>query len=72
MVTTKDARKMTFDVGWAFLSSVFVLGVGLILRIILRNYFDAEGLGLYSITFSLMALITLIVNLVLGGLYKEG
>ncbi len=65
MVTTKVARKMTFDVGWAFLSSAFVMGVGFILKIILGNYFDAEGLGIYSITFSLMNLIIIVTSLAL-------
>ncbi|KYK27041.1 MAG: hypothetical protein AYK23_00350 [Candidatus Proteinoplasmatales archaeon SG8-5] len=63
MVTVKVARKFTFDVGWAFISSVLVMSVGFLLKIILGNYFDSAGLGTYTIVFSLMLIITLVASI---------
>ena len=45
MVKIESARKFTFDVGWVFATLIVTVGVGLILKILLGNYFDADGLG---------------------------
>lgn len=59
MVAQETARKFTFDVGWVFVSSVVAMGAGLLIRILLGNYFDASGLGAYAMVLTIWGIVTL-------------
>jgi O-antigen/teichoic acid export membrane protein len=59
MAQDDSARKFTFDVGWVFISSVVTFAVGIILNLLIGNYFDAEGLGAYSIVITIWTIGTL-------------
>lgn len=59
MAEDDSARKFTFDVGWVLVSSVFTFAVGIILNLLIGNYFDAEGLGAYSIVITIWSIGTL-------------
>ncbi len=49
----ENARKFTFDVSWATASLAFMMVVGFAIGVILGNYFDASGLGAYSMTLTI-------------------
>ena len=55
----KEYKKFTFDVGWAFLSSVVALFIGLLLSIVLARWLGAAGLGLYRMTLTIYGVGTL-------------
>lgn len=59
MVKMETARKFTFDVGWVFVASTVTMAIGLIIRIILGNYFDASGLGAYAMVLTIWSIVTL-------------
>lgn len=59
MVKIETARKFTFDVGWVFVASLAAMAVGLVIRIILGNYFDAAGLGAYTMVLTIWSIVTL-------------
>jgi hypothetical protein len=59
MVRHETARKFTFDVGWVFIASIAAMGFGLLIRILLGNYFDASGLGAYAMVLTIWGIVTL-------------
>jgi len=59
MVRHETARKFTFDVGWVFAASIAAMGFGLLIRILLGNYFDASGLGAYAMVLTIWGIVTL-------------
>lgn len=59
MINPKTARKFTIDVGWVFISSLVAMAAGLIIRILLGNYFDAAGLGAYAMVLTIWGIVTL-------------
>jgi len=59
MVNVNTARKFTFDVGWVFVASIAAMGFGLLIRILLGNYFDASGLGAYAMVLTIWGIVTL-------------
>jgi len=59
MVKAETARKFTFDVGWVFVASIAAMGFGLLIRILLGNYFDASGLGAYAMVLTIWGIVTL-------------
>ena len=67
MVRIETARKFTFDVGWVFTSLAAAMVTGLILRILLGNFFDASGLGTYSMVFTIWTIVTLTAGLGIPG-----
>jgi O-antigen/teichoic acid export membrane protein len=59
MVNMETGRKFTFDVGWVFLTSIVAMVIGLLIRIILGNYFNAAGLGAYAMVLTIWSIVTL-------------
>jgi len=59
MVRVETARRFTFDVGWVFISSIVAMAAGLLIRILLGNYFDASGLGAYAMVLTIWGIVTL-------------
>ncbi len=55
----ENARKFTLDVGWASISLLSMMAVGFILSVILGNYFDATGLGAYSMVLTIWTIASL-------------
>jgi len=55
----ENARKFTLDVGWATLSLLAMMAVGFILSIVLGNFFDAAGLGAYSMVLTVWTIASL-------------
>jgi len=53
-------KKFTFDVGWAFASSVVVLVLHFFQKPLLARYLGPDGLGLFSMAIMLAAIIELI------------
>ncbi len=63
MSEVENARKFTFDVGWATTSLAAMMGVGFILGVLLGNYFDASGLGAYSMVLTIWTIAALTAGL---------
>ncbi|MDD4307408.1 MAG: flippase [Thermoplasmata archaeon] len=59
MMKIETARRLTFDVGWVFISYIVTMAVGLFLKVLLGNFFDAEGLGAYSMVLTIWAIVTI-------------
>jgi len=59
MDKVENARKFTFDIGWATASLAAMMIVGLILGVLLGNYFDASGLGAYSMVLTIWTIASL-------------
>ena len=57
----KIIKKFSFDVSWVFISSISTLLISFILKPILARWLGPDGLGLYSIIFSIYG-IFLIFN----------
>ncbi len=49
----ENARKFTFDVSWATASLAFMMFIGFAIGVLLGNYFDASGLGVYYMTLTI-------------------
>ena len=58
MTTTK--KKITFDVGWVFASSIVVLVLHFFQKPILARYLGPDGLGLFSMAIMIAGIIELI------------
>ncbi len=59
MVKKEKARKFTFDIGWVFASSIISMGVGILLKTLVGNNFDADGLGAYSMVITIWTIVYL-------------
>ena len=55
-------KKFTFDVGWAFLSSVVTLFIGFILSVVIARWLGANDLGLYRMTLTIYGVVTLVAT----------
>ena len=62
-MTNKPIRKFAEDVGWTLSSSIIVIVVGMLLNIIVGNFFRAQGLGLYSMTLTILLITSIIASL---------
>ena len=63
MVKIETARKFTFDVGWVFVSLAVSMVVGLLVKIIIGNYYDASGLGAYSMVLTIWSMTVIFSEL---------
>ncbi len=61
-MTNKPIRKFAEDVGWTLSSSIIVIVVGMLLNIIVGNFFRAQGLGLYSMTLTILLITSIIAS----------
>lgn len=61
-MTKTPVRKFAEDVGWAVSSSIMVIVVGMVLNIIVGNSFRAQGLGLYSMTLTVLLITSIIAS----------
>lgn len=61
-VPMEQAKKFTFDVGWAFLSSVVTLFIGFILSVVIARWLGANDLGLYRMTLTIYGIVTLVAT----------
>lgn len=55
----EQVKRFTFDVGWAFLSSVVTLVLGFVIGIIIARWLGAQDLGLYRMTLTIYGIATL-------------
>lgn len=55
-MTTAKAQQFAIDVSWAFISSIIVIPVGFILRIILARWLGASELGLYQMAITIYSI----------------
>ena len=58
----QEHKKFTFDVGWAFLSSVVTLFIGFILSVVIARWLGANDLGLYRMTLTIYGVVTLVAT----------
>ncbi len=59
----QDVKKFGFDVGWVFSSSIITLLIGFIIRPVLARWLGPDGLGLYSVIFTIYAIFLIPANL---------
>jgi len=67
MTTTKAKKKITFDVGWVFASSIVALVLHFFQKPILARYLGPDGLGLFSMVIMIAAIIGLIAAFGIDG-----
>lgn len=56
----QEAKKFTYDVGWVFLSQIIALATGFLLSVILGRFLGAAPFGLYSMTFTIYTIASLV------------
>lgn len=59
MAATSTVRKFTFDVGWVFIGQVIIMLMGFLLKVLLGRFIGADGLGLYTMAFTVYSLAAL-------------
>ncbi len=60
---SQDIKKFGFDVGWVFFSSIITLFIGFIIRPLLARWLGPDGLGLYSVIFTIYVIFLIPANL---------
>lgn len=60
MEDSPTIRKFAIDIGWIFISQVFTIFLGFLLRIFLGRFLGPGGLGLYAMTFTVYSLAGLV------------
>ncbi len=62
-MSLNTTRKFATDVGWTLSNSIIVVVIGMVLNIIVGNFFRAQGLGLYSMTLTVLLITSIIASL---------
>lgn len=60
MTVSKTKKKFTFDVGWVFSGSVFILLLHFFQKPLLARYLGPSGLGLFSMTLTIVSIFEMI------------
>lgn len=67
MAVSKARKKFTFDVGWVFASSIFVLMLHFFQKPIMARFLGPDGLGLFTMVTMIAGIIGLIAGLGING-----